>query len=59
MTQRRRDRNAPGIAANAKAAIAAEIAFAVEHRQAGQLDREGFSGAIDRPVNDEAAPGVA
>ena len=37
------------VAAHAEAAIAAELALAIEHRQAGQFDGEPFVAAVDRP----------
>ena len=40
--------DARDIAANAEAAIAAEVAVAVEHRQSGQFDGQAGVGAVDR-----------
>ncbi len=51
--------DAVDVAADAEAAIAAEAAVAVEHRQAGQFDRQPFAGVVRRPGNDDAAPGFA
>src|SRR5689334_24287168 len=51
-------REAVEIAAHAKAAIAGEIALVVEDRQTRQLDRQAAA-VVDRPVDGDAAPGVA
>ena len=45
------------VAADAEAAIAAEPAVAIEHRQARQFDRQPVAGIVDRPGDDDAAPG--
>ena len=47
------------VAADAKAAITAELAVAIEYRQARKLDRQFLVRAIDRPRHDDAAPGLA
>src|ERR1700761_5993845 len=46
------------VAAHAKAAIADKGAVVVEHRHTRKLDRQS-SAAIDRPVQRDAAPGLA
>ena len=46
-------------AADAETAIALEMAFAVEDRQAGHFDRQPLVLAVERPVDDDAAPGFA
>ena len=51
--------DARDIAANAEAAVAAEVAVAVEHRQAGQFDRQPRVASVDREGDGDAAPGVA
>ena len=56
--QRIKPRQAFEIAADAKAAVADEIAHAVEHRQSRQFHAQPRA-AIDRPVERDAAPGVA
>ena len=56
--QRGEPRQAVEIAANAKAAIAGKIAGAVVDRQSRQFHRQPAA-AIDRPVQGDAAPGVA
>ncbi|HQF30373.1 MAG TPA: hypothetical protein PLJ34_02905, partial [Hyphomicrobiales bacterium] len=48
-----------GRAADAEAAIATEGAIAAENRDRRKLDRNGEAGTFDRPVDLEAAPGVA
>ena len=54
------DRGQPlDVAADAEAAEAGELALAVEHRQAGHLDRQPLGLAVDRPIHHDAAPGVA
>ena len=50
--------DAGDVAADAKTAIAAKAAVAIEHRQARQLDRQPVAGFIHRPGNDDAAPGL-
>ncbi len=47
------------VATDPKAAIAAELAVAVERRETGQLDGEAVGIAIDGPGDGQAAPGVA
>ena len=56
--QRVEPRQALEIAAHAKAAVADEIARAIEHRQSRQFHAQPRA-AIDRPVQRDAAPGVA
>ena len=51
--------SARDVAADAEAAIAAQVAVAVEHRQAGQFDRDADVGAVGRERDGDAAPGVA
>ena len=55
--QRGQPRQRVEVAAHAETAIAGEIAFAIEQRQARQFHRQMFA-AIDRPVQRDAAPGV-
>ena len=47
------------VAADAEAAIAAELSLAVEHRKAGHLDGQTFACVIDRPRDGNAAPRLA
>src|SRR5581483_12370203 len=51
-------REAVEIAADAETAIAGEIALVVIDRQSRQLDRQAAA-VVDRPVDGDAAPGVA
>ena len=55
--QRREPRQRIEVAADAKAAIADKIAFAIVQWQTGQLYRQPAA-AVDRPVKGNAAPGV-
>jgi len=49
----------PGkVSADAKTTITAENPVAVEHRQAGKLDRKAVRAVVDRPDNGEPAPGI-
>ncbi len=47
------------IAADTETAIAAIYPVAVEHRQAGQFDRQAIAAAVHRPCHAQSAPGVA
>ena len=59
LAERGSDENAPRVAANAEAAVGAEMAVAVENRQAGKFDGQPFVGAVHRPVDGDPAPGIA
>ena len=56
--QRGKPRQAVEIAADAEAAIAGKIPRPIEHRQSRQFHRQPAA-AIDRPVQGDAAPGIA
>ena len=47
------------VAADAEAAVAFELALAVEDRQARHFDRQRLVVVVHRPGDDDAAPGVA
>src|SRR5208282_4784275 len=48
--------DAGDVATDAKAAIAAKVAIAIEHRKARQLHRQPFAALVHRPGEDDAAP---
>jgi hypothetical protein len=48
-----------GVTADGETAVTEETALTVEHRQPGHLDHQPLAGAVDRPRDNDAAPGLA